>query len=150
MSKKIIVIGYGNPSRSDDGLGWHAAKRLSEESSSSQLEILTLHQLTPDLAEPLSRAARVVFIDASVEGEPATLRSRRVGPGGPPPSAFGHHLTPDTLIALSGVLYGRAPEAFAFSVTGVSFDFGDTLSPGVEAVLPLMIEQVRECLERIP
>jgi hydrogenase maturation protease len=147
MSSKMIVIGYGNPSRADDGLGWHAAKKLSEEIRDPRIEILTLHQLTPELAEPLSRAVCVVFIDSSVEGEPVTLRCRRVSPGVPQPAAFGHHLTPDTLIALSDVLYGRAPEAFVVSVTGVSFDFGETLSAGVEAVLPRLVEQIRALLK---
>jgi hydrogenase maturation protease len=144
--QKIMVIGYGNPSRSDDGLGWHAARGLSQEISDPCLEVLMLHQLTPDLAESLSRAGRAVFIDASVEGEPATLRWRRIVPERPLPAAFCHHLTPDTLIALSGALYGRAPEAFSVSVTGESFDFGESLSPKVEAVLPRLIGQVLDFL----
>lgn len=145
-----MVIGYGNPSRSDDGLGWHAARRLSEQCNDPRLEILALHQLTPELAEPLSRADRVVFIDASAEGEAATLRCRRIDQGGPPPAAFCHHMTPLSLVAMSQALYGRAPEAFVVSVTGESFDFGETLSAAVSAVLPRLIEQVCECLEGVP
>lgn len=146
MSSKSIVIGYGNPSRSDDGLGWHAARRLSEQRNGLRLEILTLHQLTPELAEPLSRADRVVFIDASIEGRPATLRCRLVRPEESSPAAFGHHLTPETLIALTLALYGRRPEAFAVSVTGASFDFGETLSAAVDALLPRLMEEVKNLL----
>ena len=25
MTRAVLVIGYGNPLRTDDGLGWHAA-----------------------------------------------------------------------------------------------------------------------------
>ena len=26
-----LVIGYGNPLRSDDGVGWHVAERLADD-----------------------------------------------------------------------------------------------------------------------
>lgn len=107
-----------------------------------------MHQLTPDLAESMSRASRVVFIDASAEGAPGTLTCRRIGAGDTPPAPFCHHLTPDSLLALCKVLYGRWPEAFVVSVTGESFDFGETLSAAVSAALPRLTKQVVECLER--
>ena len=31
MTPAILVIGYGNVLRSDDGIGWHVAERLAED-----------------------------------------------------------------------------------------------------------------------
>ncbi|MBW7939884.1 MAG: hypothetical protein H3C63_14095, partial [Candidatus Omnitrophica bacterium] len=49
---RVLVIGFGNPLRGDDGFGWEVAgqleRRLSQESS---VHILTPIQLAPELAE---------------------------------------------------------------------------------------------------
>jgi Ni,Fe-hydrogenase maturation factor len=39
-------------------------------------------------------------------------------------------------------LYGRRPQAIVITVTALSFEFGDTLSPVVAAALPKVVEQV--------
>src|SRR5208282_6599133 len=65
-----LVIGYGNPLRSDDGFGWHASRLLAEALTGRDVEVITCHQLTPELAHPLSQCRRAVFIDADAQGEP--------------------------------------------------------------------------------
>jgi hydrogenase maturation protease len=59
-----LVIGIGNPLRRDDGAGWWLARRAEPWLPAAQLR--TVHQLTPELAEDLAAAARVLFIDAWV------------------------------------------------------------------------------------
>lgn len=59
-----LIIGYGNPLRGDDGLGWHVAQRLAAVLPQHRARIEVCHQLTPELAEPISRADLVIFIDA--------------------------------------------------------------------------------------
>jgi hydrogenase maturation protease len=48
-----LIIGYGNPLREDDGVGWQVADQLLKNSEGS-IKVLTAHQLTPELAEPIS------------------------------------------------------------------------------------------------
>ena len=36
----VLIIAYGNPLRSDDGLAWHAAKAIEGKFGSSEVEIL--------------------------------------------------------------------------------------------------------------
>ena len=31
MTGGVLVVGYGNALRTDDGLGWHAAERLADD-----------------------------------------------------------------------------------------------------------------------
>ena len=47
LDTNLLIIGYGNPLRGDDGFGWHAALRLREIIHDDGIEILPVHQLTP-------------------------------------------------------------------------------------------------------
>jgi hydrogenase maturation protease len=137
----VLIIGYGNPLRGDDGLGWRAAEQLALEWP--EAETLTCQQLTPELAGPISRAARVAFVDAAAAGPPGAISQRRLEPDAAAPASFTHHVNPGVLLALSEKLFGHLPEAALFSVAGASFDFGQALSPAVEAALPELVRQVR-------
>ena len=138
---RVLIIGYGNPLRADDGLGWRAAEQL-REAAPPDTEVLTVHQLTPELAEDASRAELVVFIDAGEGGTPGSWKREEIAPdaGGQP---FTHHVTPASLVSAAGTLYGRAPRAVLFSMAGESFEFGEGLSPRVAAALPEMLEEVK-------
>jgi len=140
---KTLIIGYGNPLRSDDGFGWHASRLLARELAGQDAEVITCHQLTPELAEPLSQSRRAVFIDADTEGDAGDLHRRDVHPQGPTSSAFTHSCSPSGLLASAQGLYGRRPQAVIITVTAQSFAFGDSLSPVVSAVLPEVVDQVR-------
>jgi hydrogenase maturation protease len=96
----ILVIGYGNPLRTDDGLGWHVAIRLSRDPRLAGVEVLPCFQLTPGLAVDLSYASLVALIDARRDRRAAgTIAVRRIDPAlrrRPPSSASG---TPPTVPA---------------------------------------------------
>jgi len=142
-----LIIGYGNPLRSDDALGWHASRLLAEALTGKEVEVITCHQLTPELAEPLSQCRRAVFIDADAEGKPGEIHRRTVRPEALKSSSFTHTCTPPGLLASARQLYGRRPQAIIITVTAQSFEFGDTLSPVVSAALPKVVEQVLKWVE---
>jgi hydrogenase maturation protease len=127
---RLLIIGYGNPLRGDDAVGYLAAERLRELLTGPDIEILAVHQLTPELADPISRAERVIFIDAAVTGEPGVILERPITPA-PDPSGFTHHSTPSALLAASATLFGSSPEATLYSIPGESFEFGEGLTPRV-------------------
>jgi len=140
---RALIIGYGNPLRSDDALGWHASRLLAEAlAGKKDVEVLTCHQLTPELAEPLSQSRRAVFIDADAEGKPGEIHRRAVRPQAPESSSFTHTCTPAGLLASAKQLYGRRPRAIIITVTAQSFEFGDTITPIVAAALPKVVEMV--------
>lgn len=140
---RVLIIGYGNPLRGDDGVGLEAAKRLRADVSDDAVEILAVHQLTPELAEPVSDSALVIFIDASRDGEPGRWKSEEITPDAPSPGTASHHLTPASLLAYARTIFGGQPRAVVFSIAGESFDLTESLSPRVQATLPEIIEQVR-------
>ena len=139
---RTLIVGYGNPLRSDDALGWQASRLLAEALAGRDVEVITCHQLTPELAEPLSKCRRAVFIDADAEGEPGEIHRRTVRPQAPTSSTFTHTCTPSGLLASAKQLYGHRPQAIVITVTAQSFEFGDTLSSIVSAALPRVVEQV--------
>lgn len=139
--KPVLVIGYGNCLRGDDGLGWYVAQCLAQKADPAELEVIPCAQLTPDLAESVSRATAVLFIDAVQDGQVGEIRRETVLPSPAPPS-FTHHLGPEGLLALAEQLYGTCPEAELFSICGQLFDYSDSLSPAVSARVPGFIAQI--------
>jgi hydrogenase maturation protease len=144
----ILIIGYGSPLRGDDSLGWHATERLRSVIDRPDVEILSLHQLTPELMDPISRADRVVFIDACEGAEPGAISERAVDPGAAPAAFFTHHSTPEALIAGARTLYGRAAEGRMFSVAGADFSCSPDLSPAVAARVDELVAAVLRTIEQ--
>jgi hydrogenase maturation protease len=151
MTAGVLVVGYGNPLRTDDGVGWHVADRLAldprlDGALLDGTTVLRLHQLTPELALDVSAASLVVLVDAS-HGPPAgTVAVAQVERAGDAGTTWSHHLGPPSLIALAHELYGRAPDVFVVSCGVTSLEIGDTLSPEVEVALPNVVDAVVELI----
>jgi hydrogenase maturation protease len=143
----VLIVGYGNPLRSDDGIGWHAARLLAADRLVGA-RVLACHQLTPELAEDVSRASLVVLVDAAAEGEPGSISVRRIGSPPPTPIIWSHHLVPETLAGLAVALYGTVPPIVLVSVAAESFAEGDGLSSALRQALPEVVEVVAGIVTR--
>jgi hydrogenase maturation protease len=156
MSGKVTIIGYGNPLRGDDALGWHAARALAGkveryreagrqigDFAAADLEVLVLQQLTPEIAEEIAQAELVIFIDAGCGQYPGQWSCETVRPRSIPPGPTTHHFCPGNLLALAEALYGRIPgRALILTVGGESFGHGQPLSPALSRVLKELPEVV--------
>jgi hydrogenase maturation protease len=138
----ILIVGYGNPLRSDDGIGWHAARLLATAPWLDGARVLARHQLAPELAEDVSRASLVVLVDAAAEGNPGSVSVRRIGLPPPTPITWSHHLSPETLAGLAEALYGAVPPIVLVSVAAESFAEGDGLSSALKRALPEVVEAI--------
>lgn len=136
----ILIIGYGNPLRSDDGAGPRAAEEIRRNLSDGSVEVVTCHQLTPELAAWVSESDMVLFVDAEDGGTPGTVRCSEVLPE-IQPAPFSHQLSPGAVLGLAQQLFGSHPTAFAFSICGENFEIGEAFSPAVEKNLPDLIAQ---------
>jgi len=141
---RVLVIGYGNPLRGDDGLGWHAAQHLAPALAGFDTEIITCHQLTPELSEAVSRADRVLFVDARTGGPPGALKVQKVTSIEPQAPTFSHRFEPAALLAAARRIYGASPEGFVLSVVGRSFAYSEQLSSEVQTTLPELVGLARE------
>lgn len=143
---KTLVIGFGNPLRADDGVAWHIVERLQEaEPRGDEVFILT-HQLTPELAETISGAAQVIFVDAAEGSPPGVVAHFPLEARPDSASLTFHELTPPGLLALTEQLYGSPPPAIMLTVTGESFALSEALSAPVAAAVPEAVDRVRTLL----
>jgi hydrogenase maturation protease len=140
----VLVIGYGNPLRGDDGFGWHAAQSLDQDEPGGALEVIACHQLTPELAEPVSRARLVIFIDAERGEVPGQCSCQAVEPQRSTAASLSHQCDPSTLLTWAQTLYGTCPPAVLLCVTGQSFAHEEELSPALRAALPAVQAKVHE------
>jgi hydrogenase maturation protease len=148
----ILIIAFGNPMRCDDGLAWRAADALEGKFIGAEIEILRSHQLTPELAESVSRSQAVIFVDAASpdgsNGRPGEVRSVEVDtPEGPP--RFSHQLSPGAVVALARQLYGVRLRAFSVTLTGQNFGHGESLSPVVEAAIPVLVARIEGLVQSL-
>ncbi|MBI5669256.1 MAG: hydrogenase maturation protease [Chloroflexi bacterium] len=139
---RTLIVGYGNPLRADDGLGWHAAQQLAERIERDDVAIVTCHQLTPELAEAVSQVDLAIFIDAACVGEPGTFRCEEIQPDSRAHVDFTHRFDTPALLACAQVLYGSCPRAVLCSIAAESFDLTEDLSNAVQAALPTLVRQV--------
>jgi hydrogenase maturation protease len=142
------LIGYGNTLRRDDGVGILAAE-ITANSAPAGVRSMTRHQLVPELAETISRAHAVVFIDADPDARAAELH-----PVEPATSSeiLAHAPNPRTLLALSHQLFGHLPKAWTLGIPVEDLDFGEGLSArakaGLDAALKLLKSFIRESLQQ--
>jgi hydrogenase maturation protease len=137
-SSRVLVVGYGNTIRGDDGIGWRAVESLARAGVPSHLVAMLVHQLNPELARTVADAGLALFVDAARDGQPGQLRCRPV-PIDAPESDLTHQLTPAALMALARSLYGAAPPAFEITMSGERFDVYEGLSLICEAALPRLV-----------
>jgi hydrogenase maturation protease len=142
MRDDILVVGYGNALRTDDGVGWLAAERIAADERLNDAAVLQRHQLTPELALDISAVSVVVFIDASRDLPPGSVDAGRVERTDVAGSTSSHHLRPSVLVALAHELYGREPAACIVRCGVASLELGDRLSPVVEAAMATVIDAV--------
>ncbi len=138
-SKPVVIIAYGNPVRSDDGLAWHAAKHLDRLPAT---EVHCVQQLMPELAEIISHAQLVIFVDAAEAGPPGEVSCIKVSENPQNIGGSSHYLSPAELVALAQFLYGSTPEAFSITVAGENFDHGEALSPTIAAAIPHVVKTI--------
>jgi hydrogenase maturation protease len=140
-----LVIGYGNLLRGDDGVGWHVVEELKARRANLSMEVVACQQLLPELAERISRAGTVWFVDATGVGVPGEWSCQQLTEESTD-SALRHYASPGELLAVTHGLYGVAPCAYLFTVCGDSFEYGEELSVAVAAAVPSVVLTIEDLL----
>ncbi len=120
----ILVIGYGNTLRGDDGVGPHVAGEVAAWHD-PRIRTLVCHQLTPELAEDVARATRVIFVDAARGRQELGIEKIQAGTQS---GRTAHQATPAALLVLARSAYGAAPEAWAIAIPAGDFEAGAGIS----------------------
>ena len=140
----ILVIGYGNTLRGDDGVGPRIAETI-ERLRLPGVRTLVCQQLSPEYADPVSRAAKVVFVDAAVDA-PREVQLRPLLPGATS-QLMAHSADPRTMLALARDVFGHAPEAWWLTVPVENLEFTEVLSPTAQRGLEIAVAEIRVICE---
>jgi hydrogenase maturation protease len=122
----VVVIGYGNELRGDDGLGPWVAREIRARRQPA-VQVFTVPQLTPELAEALAGARLAIFVDAAWVRDGGPLSVSRVEAAAAD-SSLTHFGRPRDLLGLAERVLGRAPEAWLVTVAGQEFGLREGLS----------------------
>lgn len=116
VRKPILVIGHGNDLHSDDGAGRWVPDQI-EAMELPNVEVLSIMQLTPEIALDIVDRDLVIFVDASVDTD--ELRIEDIRPNHDA-TVMTHHGDPSSLLSL-GIGFGRsASKCLLVSVPGPS------------------------------
>lgn len=131
---KVLVLGYGNPYRGDDGLGPLLAERVAQwlVSLGEAAKLWVGQQLLPELAEELVNHDVAIFCDASAVPLEDGFLLEELDISSDPEGLTLHSVSPQWLLGLAQSLAGRMPKACLLSVEGESFDFREGLTPRCE------------------
>jgi hydrogenase maturation protease len=127
---RVLVLGYGNPGRRDDGVG----PAIVEELAGMGIPGVTAesdYQLSLEAAADLAEADKAVFVDAALEG-PEPFQVRPLSPSATIRFST-HAFGPESLLAVCEEAYQRAPEALLVGVRGYEFDIAEGLSSRAQA-----------------
>jgi hydrogenase maturation protease len=154
----VLVIGFGNTLRRDDGAGAVAARLLTADPrlAGDDVRILERYQLLPEMALDIAESSLVIFVDADMRGLPGSIEIHPLEADAPrsnadaraEPGASSHHVGGGELVGLAAVLSGRRPEAVAIGIGIADIELGEGLSPAVEAALPKVVDIVVDLIER--
>ncbi len=133
MSPRVLVYGYGNPGRVDDGLGPAFVNELSLRCL-EDVSLETAYQLQIEDADVVARHEAVVFVDADTSIEtPFELRPLEARTD----VAFTTHaVAPEGILALAHEHFGCRTAGFVLGIRGAEFNaYDERLSDQAQANL---------------
>jgi hydrogenase maturation protease len=132
---RVVVLGWGNATRSDDALGPLLLERV-ERARLRHVTIVEDFQLQIEHALDLKGQDLALFADAGVGTRAPFDFAQAVPRGDATPSS--HRLSPEAVLDVYRKVTGEAPPpAFVLSVAGEDFSVGGSLSPAAAERLEL-------------
>ncbi len=124
-TKKVILVGFGNEYRKDDGLGIKLLDLIEDE----KIEKIKVQELSYSILDDIKDFDVVIFIDASLEGEDISFKKIEKKETFSP---LTHHLMPEELLIWSEFINKKSYDFYLLSIRGYDFDFGEDLSENAQ------------------
>lgn len=146
LEKTILIYGYGNPGRQDDGLGnefveimekWIADEGIKNVFTDSN------YQLNIEDADTISSKDIVVFVDATIE-EIEDFYIDRVEPSEAHVEFTMHAVSPAFVVNLCNDIYRKFPECFLIHIKGYEWEFQEGLTDAAKANLQKAVDFVKQ------
>lgn len=149
-SAKILVYGYGNPGRQDDGLGAVLIDMLDdwlEENQMKNIETDCNYQLNIEDAASISDKELVIFVDASQE-EIDHFSFTKIEASDAKVEFSMHAVSPSFVLDLCNKIYNKNPEAYLLHIAGYEWDFKEVLTENAKQNLKLAFEYLTQYLRK--
>jgi hydrogenase maturation protease len=141
----ILIYGYGNPSRQDDGLG-NALVEKFEQAHLSGLFFDSNYQLNIEDADNIKDFDVVIFVDATLKTEEAPFNFYKVVPS-KEITFTTHSMAPESVISLCEEISEKVPDAYIMAIPGYEWELlvegltdkaVENLNKAYEFLLPLV------------
>ena len=136
----ILVIGYGNTLRRDDGVGPKVAEAVAALNLPG-VQAIAVAQLTPELAEPISQVHVVIFVDAAVDA-PREVQLRELTPS-EANQLSAHSVAPRTVLALARDVFGYSPKAWWLTIPAEDLGYGEEMSESAKAGFQIALKHIQ-------
>jgi len=149
---RCLILACGNTLREDDGIGPFLAQWAEERfGGQRRVKVVARQQWTPELAQDVSEAQSVIFIDCATDAAPGEVSVRPIEPAEASGTSLGtHHLDAAELLALSKELYGAVPcSSLLLTVGAGSLELREGFSLPVQSALPLACVQLERAVLRL-
>jgi hydrogenase maturation protease len=121
---RILIYGYGNPGRQDDGLGVLLAEEIDKWAVTRSLSAIRTdsnYQLNIEDASAIAGYDLVVFADASGE-EISDYLFEELKPSASTEFTM-HAVSPAFILHLCGEVFDKKPEAYLLHIKGYKWEF---------------------------
>lgn len=140
---KTLIIGIGNNTRKDDGLGWSFLEKL-EKNGFNPDHLLCKYQLMVEDAEVIAEYNTVIFIDACKARLDEGFMIEEIYPA--KEVAFStHSVPPNQVLNLCKTIYNKTPKAYVVKIEGVYWDIEVGLSQRAEQNLKNAFHYFEQC-----
>jgi hydrogenase maturation protease len=144
----LLIYGYGNPGRQDDGLGNAMIEKLEEYIAREKIDHVKLdsnYQLNIEDAVEMNGNDFVLFVDASLEEGVEDFSLSRVQPSDKVEFTM-HSTSPGFILNLCRELYGSAPRTYLLHIKGYSWDLKEDLTEGARQNLDKAFQYVKKVM----
>ncbi len=151
MTSKVLVLGVGNAILSDEGVGVHLARRLQAEPLPENVEIMDGGTMGLELLAYMDDVAKLIIVDCIKAGsEPGSIFKFEPDKVDVIPKEYKisfHDLGIYDFIRLAAALE-TLPPTIIFGIEPERIDWGEELSPQVEAKMEMLKGFVLEEIEK--
>lgn len=122
--QNILIYGFGNPGRQDDGLGIYLSEKIESWIKKENLDSIKVdcnYQLNIEDVAEIADKDLVVFVDASKE-EISDFIFTEVRPSAVTEYTT-HAVSPSYIYYLCDIIYNKTPDTYLLHVKGYKWDF---------------------------
>lgn len=143
---KILIYGYGNPGRQDDGLGIYFSEELESwvaNNNLTEIEFESAYQLNIEDSELISGYDLVIFADATIEPIDSFIYTK-VQPDEAKIEFTMHAVSASYILGLCNKLYQKYPETWLIHLKGYEWELEEGLTIEAQINLGKALEFMKE------